>query len=408
MIVCKKNIVNRRGEREQLNVYSSAAECKLTGEPHKIIKRGGKTLGYVGLTRDLDTPKASSKRVKIKDKVYVERKYLGKNTFYNYMQSKYPSSYKTITKITSDMFNEDTSDSESVSNFFAGMSSLESDIQLDTRNCKYFVGTYEECNEIIELSFLDTSKAKNTSRMYRSCYNVKNFPFIKTSSVVDFSAMYANCKSATTFPELDTSNGERFDIMYANCSSAMSFPQLDTRNGINFSQMYLGCSLATSFPLINTSKGTDFSQMYNECSSAMSFPQLDTRNGINFDKMYRKCSSAKEFPNIDTSNANNLSGLYNQCSNALSFSELNTSKCKDFSYLYYDCNKAKKVSDIDLFSITEEDITKNNKLQLMLYNCNNLPSVTFNNVPVGITVEQMRTATSAPETCEIILNYRSE
>ena len=246
MIVCKKNIVNRRGEREQLNVYSSAAECKLTGEPHKIIKRGGKTLGYVGLTRDLDTPKASSKRVKIKDKVYVERKYLGKNTFYNYMQSKYPSSYKTITKITSDMFNEDTSDSESVSNFFAGMSSLESDIQLDTRNCLHF------------------------NSVYNSCSNLKKASMLNTSNGVSFSFMYAECKELTEVPLIDTSKGTNFRNMYVGCIKVIEFPALNTSSAIDVGGIYGRCHSAKIFPTLNTRNGTTFDYMYNQCSSATS------------------------------------------------------------------------------------------------------------------------------------------
>lgn len=384
MIVCKKNIVNRRGEREQLNVYSSADECKLTGEPHKIIKRGGKTLGYVGLTRDLDTPKASSKRVKIKDKVYVERKYLGKNTFYNYMQSKYPSSYKTITKITSDMFNEDTSDSESVSNFFAGMSSLESDIQLDTRNCLYF------------------------NSVYNSCSNLKKASMLNTSNGVSFSFMYAECKELTEVPLIDTSKGTDFRNMYVGCIKVIEFPALNTSSAIDVGGIYGRCHSAKIFPTLNTRNGTTFDYMYSQCSSATSFPALDTRNGTTFDRMYRHCSSATSFPALDTSNSINCSGMYAFCSKTKAFPQLKTSKCKNFSDMYNGCFNAVSVSDIDLSSISVEDTTTNKKLNNMLLDCNSLPSVTFNNVPVGITVEQMRTATSAPETCEIILNYRSE
>lgn len=331
----KKVIVNSKGEHERLNIYSTPSECKLEGEPHKIIKIGN-TTGYIGLTPDLDTPKASSKRVQIGNKVYAERKYLGKDTFYNYMQSKYPSSYKTITKITSDMFNEDTSDSESVSSFFKGMSNLESDIQLDTRNCKYFNSVYEECINLKSVSFLNTSKAELMSKMYRSCNKVEEFPLLDTSNVTDFSVMYGNCHSAKTFPQINTRNGISFSYMYGNCNGATSFPQLDTRNGKNFSGMYNRCSNATTLPQIDTKKGTIFEHMYSECL------------------------------------------------------------------------KATKVSDIDLSSITTEDITTNNKFSNMFYKCDSLTSVTFNNVPVGITVEQMRTATSAPSTCEIILNHRSE
>ena len=90
-------------------------------------------------------------------------------------------------------------------------------------------------------------------------------------------------------------------------------------------------------------------------SNGETYPKLDTRNGENFNDMYRQCSSAIQVSDIDLSKAqdNNLTGVV---------------------------------------------------LTNMLNGCDSLSSITFNNVPQGVTEEQLRTATSAPSTCEIILD----
>ena len=132
----------------------------------------------------------------------------------------------------------------------------------------------------------------------------------------------------------------------------------------------------------------------------------------NFHRMYggygRYTINDIKFPAIDTSNGENFSWMYRSNAYTTEFPDINTSKGKDFSWMYCDCFRAIKVSDIDLSSILSEDITINKKLDSMLSNCNSLTSVTFNNVPKGITIEQMRIATSAPLTCEIILYHRSQ
>lgn len=156
---------------------------------------------------------------------------------------------------------------------------------------------------------------------------------------------------------------------------------------IKFKAAFAGCSQCTKYPLIDTSKAIDMTEMYNGypyITVNATFPEIDTSNVEVFTAMYQNQEGSEEFP------------------------QLNTRKGKKFNNMYEKCRKAKKVSDIDLSSVIAEDITNNNALNKMLLLCNSLPSVTFNNVPKGITVEQMRTATSAPLTCEIILNYRSE
>ena len=230
---------------------------------------------------------------KIESEEYALRKYIIKS-FKNYIQKKYPNTYKELTEITPDMLDD-------------------------------------------------------------------------SSDVIDFTNAFSQAINVEHFPYLDTSNGENFSAMYGTHEATYK---------------------AKSYPLINTSKGKNFNKMYGGYGkytiNDIKFPAIDTSNGENFSWMYRSNMNTTEFPDI------------------------NTSKGKDFSWMYCDCLRAKKVSNIDLSSISLEDITTNKKLQGMLFYCRSLSSVTFNNVPPEITVEQMRTATSAPETCEIILNHRNQ
>ena len=76
--------------------------------------------------------------------------------------------------------------------------------------------------------------------------------------------------------------------------------------------------------------------------------------------------------------------------------------------MYYNCTSLKKASDIDFSSITADDINTKKVLVSMFRNCNSLTSVTFNNVPQGISEERIRSAAQVPSTCQIILNYRTE
>lgn len=69
----RKRIKKRDGTEEFIKIYSDSSEVP---RPRKIIKlKDGKT-GYIGLTKYLNSPKASSKRVKIRDVVYAELKEL--------------------------------------------------------------------------------------------------------------------------------------------------------------------------------------------------------------------------------------------------------------------------------------------------------------------------------------------
>ena len=330
MIVCKKNIVNRRGEREQLNVYSSAAECKLTGEPHKIIKRGGKTLGYVGLTRDLDTPKASSKRVKIKDKVYAERKYLGRTNFDLWAQNNL-TDYKIVEKITE---LPDTSDAHTLRCLLENCTNLKEVVpEIDCRNVTSIEGIVINCWNLekpLKLKHLD--KVTYARNAFRECR--------KLTEEHDLTAL-SNCK--------------------------------------NFSMLYTNSSIST-IDKINTSSGIYMGEMFQN-------------------------TKVKSCTKIDTSNAIDINRLLEGTPVEI-VDNLNTEKVTDFESLFWACSQLRQVCPLSLKALTVDTIGRG--LYRMLNGCISLKSITFIDVPVGVTVEQIRKITLAPETCEIILNYRSE
>ena len=217
----KKHILNSLGEQEELNIYTTISEAVDTGKPCKVVKINADDqiiTGYIGCTDELDTPKASSKRVMVDGVEYAERKYVGIKNMSDYMSKTYPDTYQTMT--------------------------------------------------IIEDEFPDTSDSTSFQRTFCNCRKLENVPNTDTRNGTYFNYMYYDCNDSTKFPQIDTSNGTDFRYMYSNCRGATEFPQMDTSKGTNFGWMYHGCSNATNFPLIDTSKGTNFSYMYLSCNKA--------------------------------------------------------------------------------------------------------------------------------------------
>lgn len=67
----RKRIRKRDGTEEFIKIYSTPEEV---GAPRKKIKFKNGSFGYIGLTKSLGSPKASSKRIKIGDVIYAELK----------------------------------------------------------------------------------------------------------------------------------------------------------------------------------------------------------------------------------------------------------------------------------------------------------------------------------------------
>ena len=70
-LIKRKRIRKRDGTEEFIKIYSTPEEV---GVPRKKIKFEDGSFGYIGLTKSLGSPKASSKRIKIGDVIYAELK----------------------------------------------------------------------------------------------------------------------------------------------------------------------------------------------------------------------------------------------------------------------------------------------------------------------------------------------
>lgn len=361
LLLKNKHIINSSGEEELLNIYTTMSEAVDTGKPCKVIQvevDGEMIKGYIGCTDELDTKKASSKRVLVDGVEYAERKYMGVKSMSDYMSKTYPDTYQTMTVIEDEF--PDTSDSTS------------------------FQRTFYDCKKLENVPEVDTRNGTDFGYMYYGCNSSTEFPQLDTTKGVNFSYMYYYCQSSTSFPQINTSNGTGFSSMYSGCSKATSFPQIDTSNGIYFSGMYIGCTSSIEFPYIDTSNGTNFSNMYYNCNSATSFPQINTSKGTSFNYMYYNCQSATEFPLIDTSNGTGFISMYQYCSKATIVSSIDLSRSTD--------NQLNGVDVVNMFK-----------------GCQSLRSITFNNLPIGTTEETLRSKCSIPSTVtEIIMNYRSE
>ena len=291
----KKHIVNSLGEEEELNIYTTISEATNNGlyKSLKIQTSDGVLTGYIGITEDLDTPKASSKRLVVDGVEYAERKYMGITNFYGWLKTNYPSNYTTITEINL----SDTSDGTNFEQMFSFGSRLTTINNLDTRNGTNFRDMFFGCSSLTEQPSVDTSKSTSVQSMFNGCLKIVEFKNMNTSNVDMFVSLYNGCSSATIFPQLDTSNGTSFGSMYYGCSSATTFPQLDTSKGTFFENMYRNCYKAVKVSEIDFSRGKDerlyginCSLMFYNCSSLRSITFNNLPIGTTEETLRNKCS----------------------------------------------------------------------------------------------------------------------
>ena len=301
------------GEIQELSVYTTLVEATNEGEARQVkveVEPGNFMTGYIGLTKDIDTPKASAINFKNGEEHWKMRKYMGLKNMANYMSKTYPDTYQTITELPDDF--PDTSDATNLTQGFYGCTNLlEADINI-SKNCTSLYGCFWLDSNLENISGnWDTSKCASFN------YFCSATPKLKYVPVLDF-------ESATRAENMFTSSG------------------------------------IIEFNAVNTSKITSYSKMFSNCQ------KLTKTTGID------------------------------------------TSSCTDFLEMHYNNMSLIETPPFDLSSMTLETITDGKSMKWMLLNCNSLPSATFNNVPQGVTEEQLRTATSAPSTCQIIINYREE
>lgn len=272
---------------------------------------------------------------------------------YNFMQYNYPNIFKVMTEFPFEFPNE-----------------------VDSENCQWFA---------------------------RGCVNILEFPSQNLLNCTNAYGYYAGCTNSIKFGKLIADNCKNMSGLYFNCNNSEIFPKNNTSKNENFSQYYYNCFKGNNYPLLDTSNGKNFKEMHKSNNSMTSLPNYDTSNGENFFE-FISGSLITECKNINVSKAKILNRFLMSNTLLEIVDNLDTSNCSDFQYMFWQDVSLKSVCNIDLSSISLN--IYQNALFEMLKNCNSLPSITFNNVPVGVTEEQLRSSTSAPETCEIIINYR--
>lgn len=153
----------------------------------------------------------------------------------------------------------------------------------------------------------------------------------------------------------------------------------------------------------DTSDGKDFYSCFKQCG--VKNYDLDFRNA----KRLERCWWDSGAVNVNIKNATKIEGTLNQLfrdsANLISVTgKVDTSKIYMFLETFRYCSNLQRIGfSIDLSSIYE---VSDSYLYCFLSNCNSLHSIVFNNVPIGVTEEELRTVTRAPSTCQIIMNHR--
>ena len=322
ILKAKKHIINSKGEHQLLNIYTTRLEANHLGEPCKVVRLnidGDTITGYIGLTKDLNTDKASSKMIEINGEVYAERKYMGVKDHNNYMKRTYPTIYNITQEITDDMVPIDTSDSENTSYFFS------------------------DCENTTVVPFVDTINSRNLSYMYNNCRNVLRFPIVNFDKATNIDYIYFNCENAEEFENLDNIDITKFNSIagffggqnrrnswpiellkkenkiniftsvFENYNGHLELPYIYTNKGILFNKYFKNCINTKVFPYVNTEKATDISEMFYN-SNAITLPPISSNNVKKIDGIMYNNSKLKIFPNIDTSKVVDFSNLATNCS----------------------------------------------------------------------------------------------
>ena len=264
LLKVKKHIINSKGEQEDLNIYSTKKEACDDNMPCKQIEvsiDGQLTTGYLGLTDELNKPKASSKRVEINGKVYAERKYMGLRSFCSWLPSTYPDTCETMTEIPEGEL-PDTSDATDFSYMFSRGKKLDHISELDTEKGTNFEGMFLYNEERVLLPTMDTSNGTNFTRFCDNCLSLttievntskaktlNSFVFncmgliemlVDTSSATDISRMCEECVSMTNISPISLKSFEYEDVVnysktndaFKNCNSLNTLKFIDVPIGL--------------------------------------------------------------------------------------------------------------------------------------------------------------------------------
>ena len=242
LLKVKKHIINSKGEEELLNIYSTKEEACDNGMPCRKIEvsiDGQQTVGYIGLTDELDTPKASSKRISINGKTYSERKYMGSKSLCSWLPNTYPDTCETMLEIPEGEF-PDTSDTIDFSYMLSRGKKLDHLSQLNTKKGINFEGMFLYNEERVLLPTMDTSNGTNFTRFCDNCLSLTTID-VNTSKAKTLNAFAFNCMGLIELV-VDTSNAIDISRMCEECVSMtdispISLKSFEYEDIVNFSKV---------------------------------------------------------------------------------------------------------------------------------------------------------------------------
>lgn len=320
------------GEIQELSVYTTLVEATNEGEARQVkveVEPGNFMTGYIGLTKDFDTPKASGINFKNAEEHWKMRKYMGVKNFRNYMKNTYPDTYQTITELP--------------------------DIP-------------------------DTSDATDIGYICDACYEISDFSKIK-----------------------DLRNASNISFGFYNCIKGEIFSDLITSEKLTNTGYLYYKTLLNRVPKMNTSSVNNASYMLSNAKIREYNDEYKFSKNVSLTQFLGNNPDLTNVK-INTEQATGLGNLVINCGNLLRLEMTSTKICNSFGQLASGCKLLNYISPIDLSSLALDNINKN--ITNMLYNCNSLQSIVFNNVPIGVTEEQLRALIGAPSTCEIVINHR--
>ena len=181
----------------------------------------------------------------------------------------------------------------------------------------------------------------------------------------------------------------------------------DTSDCQDFSYAFSGGLKLDHMSELDTGKGINFEGIFNFNEYRSLLPNMDTSNGKNFSRFIDSCVALVTM-GVNTEKGETFEAFAHNCPELVSITELNTSKAKDISRLVDECTGLTDIPPIHLTQFEYEDIMINGKAENAFRNTSSLGELTFNDVPIGLTEEDVRQAMNIMPSCSIVnLNYRS-
>ena len=181
----------------------------------------------------------------------------------------------------------------------------------------------------------------------------------------------------------------------------------DTSDCYDFSYAFTRGKKLDHMTELDTNKGVNFEGCFNFNESRSLLPTMDTKLGQNFKRFVDSCVSLVSL-GVDTRNGTIFEAFAHNCPELVEITKLDTSKAKNISRLVDECRGLTDIPPISLKSFQYEDLVNQGKGENAFRNTNSLGELTFNDAPIGLTVELARQSMGIMPSCSTVnINYRN-